>query len=98
MEDLREVVQYQTVDYGSIRVKLAEALDSRGLSRNRLHTLTGAKYDVITRYCRADRVQMVDLDFFARVCFVLGCGIGDLLEYLPPADEQKSSAARGSSQ
>ena len=85
MDDLKGIIQYRTAEYGSIRVKLAEVLDSRGITRNYLKTLTGAKYDVITRYYKADHVQMVDLDFFSRVCFALGCDISDLLEYEPPA-------------
>ena len=46
-------------------------------------TLTGVKYDVINRCYQAERVQMVDLDFLAKVCCVFGCEISDLLEYCP---------------
>lgn len=85
MGDLKSiVVSYQAAEYGYIRIKLAEALDNRNITRNRLRTLTGVKYDVIDRYYKADRVERIDLDFFAKVCFVLGCKIEDLLEYEPP--------------
>lgn len=72
---------YQIRDYGRIRVTLRDALDSRGITRNKLRTLTGVKYDVIDRYYRSDAVQMIDLDFFAKVCSVLGCGLDELLRY-----------------
>lgn len=86
---VRQVVTYQVAEYGSVRVKLAEMLEKKGITRNRLQTLTGANYAVINRYYKSGqkRVDMVDLDFLARVCYVLECSIGDLLEYLPPAED-----------
>jgi len=66
--------------FTSVRVKLAEVLDSRGITRNRLRTLTGVKYEVIDRYYKAKQVSMADLDFLAKVCYVLNCKIEDLLE------------------
>ena len=83
MDEFKPIVTYHTQEYGFIRVKLREALDSRGITRNRLRTLTGVKYDVIDRYYKNDTVQMADLDFIAKVCCVLQCSITDLLEYIP---------------
>ena len=48
--ELKGIITYHTEEYGNIRVKLAEVLDSRGITRNRLATLTGAKYAIIDRY------------------------------------------------
>ena len=81
MDDLKSIVSYQTQEYGSVRVKLAEMLEQKGITRNRLRTLTGVKYEVIDRYYKAQNVEMVDLDFLAKVCFALNCKIDDLLEY-----------------
>lgn len=83
MDELKPIITYQTQEYGFIRVRLRDALDSRGITRNRLRTLTGVKYDVIDRYYKSDTVQMADLDFFAKVCCVLGCELSELLEYVP---------------
>lgn len=83
MDELKPIITYQTQEYGFIRVRLRQALDSRGITRNRLRTLTGVKYDVIDRYYKSDTVQMADLDFFAKVCCVLNCGLDELLEYVP---------------
>ena len=80
----RGIVSYQTEEYGCVRVKLAEILNSRGITRNRLRTLTGVKYEVIDRYYKGVSVEWVDLDFLAKVCYVLNCEIYDLLEYQPP--------------
>ena len=90
MDNLRSiVVSYQTSEYGYVRVKLAEVLKSRGITRNYLSKLTGVKYGIIDRYYKAKQIERVDLDFIAKVCFVLGCKDEDLLEY-----EQTGSAAK----
>lgn len=89
MDNYTGIVTYQTRDYGQIRVKLKEVLDERGITRNRLRTLTGVKYDVIDRYYRSGNIQMVDLDFLAKVCCVLDCSLYDLLEYQRPNTEKK---------
>lgn len=87
MPEEKSIVTYHTREYGFVKVKLAALLDSRGITRNRLRTLTGVKYDVIDRYYKNDTVSMADLDFFAKVCYVLDCRIDDLLEYVGPAEE-----------
>ena len=84
MDEPKSIIHYQTEEYGSVKVKLADVLNRRGITRNRLRTLTGVKYEVIDRYYKANRVEMVDLDFLAKVCFVLECDIDDLLEYERP--------------
>ena len=84
MDGQKSIIRYQTAEYGCVKVKLQELLDSRGITRNRLRTLTGVKYDVIDRYYKGDHVEMADLDFLAKVCYVLDCEISDLLEYQAP--------------
>lgn len=68
----------------SIRVILANVMDARGITRNRLRTLTGVKYDVIDRYYKGQDIALVDLDFLAKVCYVLDCKVEDLLQYKGP--------------
>ena len=84
MDGQKSIIQYQTAEYGSVKVKLSEVMDNRGITRNRLRTLTGIKYDVIDRYYKGTHVEMADLDFLAKVCYVLDRKIEDLLEYQPP--------------
>ena len=84
MDGLKSVVHYQTEEYGHIKVKLAEVLDSCGITRNRLRTLTGSRYEVVDRYYKGVNVEMADLDFLAKVCYVLDCEVSDLLEYQRP--------------
>ena len=88
MDNLKSIISYQTAEYGQIRIKLADVLNSR---RIYLRTLTGAKYDVITRYFKGEQIERVDLDFLARVCYVLDCKIEDLLEYTAPENSENQS-------
>lgn len=69
MDRVRSIVNYHMDEYGSVKVKLADVLDSRGITRNRLKTLTGVKYEVIDRYYQS-HVERADLE--------------DLLEYESP--------------
>lgn len=93
VRQVHQVVTYQVAEYGRVRVKLAEMLEQKGLTRNKLQTLTGTNYAVINRYYRSEikRVDMVDLDFLARVCYVLECRVEDLLEYLPPEEDAEAA-------
>lgn len=69
-------------DYGYIKIKLAELLQEKNITRNKLSSLTGVKYDVIDRYYKAKSITMVDIDLFAKICCVLDCSISDLMEYV----------------
>ena len=81
MREPKSIVSYQTTEYGHVKVTLANVMDARGITRNRLRTLTGVKYDVIDRYYKGQDIALVDLDFLAKVCYVLDCKVEDLLQY-----------------
>lgn len=79
MYDCNGIIQFK--DYGTIVVKLSEVMDKFSVTRNKLAKLTGVKYGVVDRYYKARSIEMVDLNFLAKVCFVLSCDISDILEY-----------------
>ncbi len=79
MENINSIINIR--EYGSIKIKLREIMDKKGITRNKLRSLTGVKYDVIDRYYKATNIERIDVDFFAKVCFVLDCDISDLLVY-----------------
>jgi Predicted transcriptional regulator len=68
-------------NYGKVVVKLSNVLDERNITRNKLKTLTGIKYEVIDRYYKAKSVERVDLEVIAKICCVLDCKVEDILEY-----------------
>ena len=67
-------------DYGKIELRLREVMDARGISRNRLARLVNTRYEVIDKWYK-NQVEKIDADILARICFVLGCQVGDILVY-----------------
>ena len=66
--------------YGKVTLRLAALMDARGITRNRLARLVNTRYEVVDKWYKG-HVEKLDLDVLARVCFVLGCSVQDLLEY-----------------
>ena len=67
-------------EYGNVRLKLKERMDSDGINRNTLARRIGVRFEVVDKWYRGD-VEELDLDILARICCVLHCTVGDLLEY-----------------
>ena len=70
------------VGHGRIIIHLSELIESSGLSKNRFSHLAAMERTQINNYCK-NNVARVDLDVLARICSVLNCSIGELLEYVP---------------
>ncbi len=87
MEDMKSLVTFHIGEYGKIIVKLSDVMDNRGITRNRLASVTNSKYSVVDRYYKGEQIELVDLDFLAKVCYVLDCRVEDLLEYRKPDAE-----------
>ncbi|MDE7011597.1 MAG: helix-turn-helix transcriptional regulator [Oscillospiraceae bacterium] len=67
-------------DYGAVRLRLRERMDRRGLNRNQVAKRIGVRFEVVDKWYQGE-VEKMDLDILARLCFVLDCQPGDLLEY-----------------
>ena len=78
---------YNFKDYGKVNITLKSVMDSKGMSRNKLSNLTGLVYNTINRYYQSAPITSVDLDVIAKICYVLDCGISDILEYEKPQAE-----------
>ena len=72
--------------YGMIRIKLDELIKRAGISKNKLSQRAEMQRTQLNHYCNND-ISRLDIDVLARICTVLECSIGDLLEFVPP--EQK---------
>jgi putative transcriptional regulator len=72
----------QDQDYGYIRIKLAELIEDRGLSKNKLSHKAEMQRSQINQYCNND-VTRLDTAVLARICCTLDCRIEDLLEFIP---------------
>ena len=52
--------------------------------------MTGVQYSIIDRYYKGKRIERADLDFLAKVCYVLDCRVEELLEYQKPEEADKA--------
>ena len=75
---------YNFKDYGKVIITLKNVMDAKGITRNKLANLTGLVYNTINRYYQSAPITSVDLDVVAKICYVLDCGIEDILRYEKP--------------
>lgn len=67
-------------DYGHISYHFADVMDKKGITRNKLALLTGMRFEVADRLYKGTSKRM-DMDILARVCYVLDCQVGDVIQY-----------------
>lgn len=70
-------------EYGTIRINLDKLIKESGISKNKLSHKAEMQRSQINHYCN-NEITRLDIDVLARICTVLDCGIGDLLEFIPP--------------
>lgn len=73
--------------YGTIHIKLDEQIKVTGISKNKLSQRAEMQRTQINNYCK-NEITRLDIDVLARLCTVLNCSIGDLLEFIPPESDQ----------
>lgn len=71
------------MEYGRIQIHLAELIEKRGISKNKLSHRAEMQRTQINHYCN-NTITRLDIDVLARLCTVLECELGDLLEFIPP--------------
>ena len=72
--------------YGTIRIKLDDLIKQAGISKNKLSHRAEMQRTQINNYCN-NTVSRLDISVLAKLCTVLNCEIGDLLEFVPPQRE-----------
>lgn len=72
----------QVKEYGSVKINLRPLMEARGLSRNRLAHLIDTRYEVVNKWYNG-RVERIDADILARLCYVLQCEVSDIIFYVP---------------
>ena len=66
-------------------MRLAELLKESGISRTKLCQRAEMQPAQLNKYYY-NSIARLDTDVLARLCTVLDCEIGDLLEFVPPED------------
>ena len=74
-------------DYGYIKIKLADILEEKELSKNKLSHYGDLQRTQINQYCN-NNITRLDTAVLARMCYTLDCNIEDLLEYVPPENKK----------
>lgn len=74
------------MEYGRIQINLSKLIEEKGISKNKLSHRAEMQRTQINNYCKGTTTRL-DTDVLARLCSVLECQIGDLLEFVPADDE-----------
>jgi len=67
--------------YGKINIHLTQLIEKAGISKNKLNQRAEMQRTQLNHYCN-NTVTRLDIDVLARLCTVLNCEIGDLLEFV----------------
>lgn len=70
------------VDYGHIRIKLAEVMQEQNISINKLAFRAEMQRTQLKAYMK-NEVQRLDVSVLSRLCYALECTLEDLIEYVP---------------
>lgn len=70
-------------DYGEIVLDIKSIMDKKGLSVTNVAKKTGLHHNVVKRYYEGTAVRY-DKDVLARLCFVIGCELQDIIYYRKP--------------
>ena len=81
----RKKVSFDMNEYGKIVIKLEELIEKRGISKNKLSHKAEMQRTQLNNYCK-NKITRLDTDVLARLCTVLQCSIGDLIEFIPPEE------------
>lgn len=74
--------------FGKIVIKVEEKIKEKGFSKNRFTQEARMEHTQLNKFCKNEITQL-DTDVLARICTVLECEIGDILEFIPPSEEEK---------
>lgn len=71
-------------DYGHFDIVLAEYLQERQISKNKLAEEANLQRTQLNAYCKND-IKRPDLDVLARICYALHCDLTDIIRYVHPS-------------
>lgn len=73
----------------AIRVRLQQCLDERDMTQVELQLKTRLSYSTINELAHG-KTQSVRFATLDAICAALGCGVDDLLEYVPDTRRRRS--------
>lgn len=76
----------------SIIFKLADTMNKKGFSKNRLCRETGVRFETVQGYYNGT-IGRVDLYILSEFCKVLKCNIEDIIEYCPNKKQEREKVS-----
>ena len=73
------------MDYGTLHLNIEKILAEKGISKNQICKDLDIPRGNFNRYCR-DSFQRIDANLMCKLCSYLDVGIGELLEYKKPSN------------
>jgi len=73
-------------DYGYLEIRLADLLEEKGISRNKLSYKAEMNWKQINNYYK-NNITRLDTFVLCKLCTVLECEIQDLLVFHPPKNK-----------
>lgn len=73
---------------GTIHIKLDEMIKKAGISKNKFAQRAEMQRTQLNHFCN-NEITRLDTDVLARICTVLDCRIEDILEFIPPKEDDK---------
>ena len=67
-------------NFGQVVFKIDQVLAEKKISKNKLEKEAKLQRTQLNSYCN-NKVRRIDLQTLAKICYVLGCGIEDIMEY-----------------
>lgn len=78
MDDSKTIINIK--EYGKINICLKELMDSKNMTRNFLAKSANTRFEVIDKWYN-NKVEKLDLDILARICYVLDCTPNEIIKY-----------------
>lgn len=75
-------------NHGTVIIHLNKLIKDAGISKNKLSHRAEMQRTQINNYCN-NKITRLDIDVLARLCCILHCELGDLLEYIPPTSNKE---------
>ena len=73
----------------AIRVRLRELLQKRGIAQTELQMRSGLGYSTINALYHG-KTERIEFGTLEKLCEVLECGIGEILEYVPNVRKRRT--------
>ena len=78
----------EPLDYGHFDIVLADYLQKRQFSKNKLAEDANLQRTQLNAYCK-NEIKRPDLDVLARICYALHCDLTDIIRYVRSSEKNE---------